>query len=93
MHHLEAIEQVVHTISKCDFEYLTTRVVFIEISVTKESIHSQQKWLSISKSGTCHGESVPYFNKIYLEKGLIFITLTVNPFFSMINSLWIMDKH
>lgn len=35
MHHLEAKEQVVHTISKCDFEHLTTRVAFIEACVRK----------------------------------------------------------
>lgn len=43
MHHLEAIEQVVHTISKCDFEHLTTRVAFIETSVRKGSTHSKKK--------------------------------------------------
>lgn len=45
MHHLEAIEQVVHTISKCDFEHLTTRVAFIETSVRKGSTHSKKKMI------------------------------------------------
>lgn len=35
MHHLEAKEQIVHTISKCDFEHLTTLVTFIEIQRRK----------------------------------------------------------
>lgn len=43
MHHLETTVQDVHTISKCDFEHLRTRVAFIETRVRKGSLLSQRK--------------------------------------------------
>lgn len=80
MHHLEATVQDVHTISKCDFERLTTRVAFFETSVRKGSLLSQWKGLSTSRKGPWCGGVVPPSNKFYLRKGLILTTLVVNSF-------------
>lgn len=92
MHHLEATVQDVHTISKCDFEHLRTRVAFIETHVRKGSLLSQRKWLPTSRKGTWCGGVVPQSNKFYLRKGLILTTLVVNSFFARLNNFQIVEK-